>query len=324
MELQKHQDLLWLEELEKRGGLTADQQRELNYKRLGFRGEDEFGQLMRRYMPSDWQLLQDVRLKTIAGEIQMDAVLLNNLGLSVFEVKNYTADYHYSAGRWQVNGRPKHHDDFQQLERTAGLLTQQLQRNGFNLPVHQYVVYINEEDTVEIDDESLPFIKRAKLRRFINLSIDNCQSAPYQTYPRETEWLLSQHQPDDRRLTLSDGEFTELKKGIYCVNCHSFELECDRYHVHCRSCRYSESKEKAIVRTICDYGILFPYRGLTPIELARFMEPSVPYKNLFFVLSKHFVKQPNKGQYINPQSSFKTHFPNLAFHYKDKAHPDQI
>lgn len=265
MQLQKHQQLLWLEEIEKRKGLIGSEQRELKQMQAGFSGEEYFGRYLRNLIPKDWVLLQDIRVKILNGEIQIDAILINNLGLTLFEVKNYTADYQYSDGRWKVNGKVKYHNDFLQLDRTVDLLKVHMQLHGFNNPVSSFIVYINEEDTVEIDDPSLPFIKHAKLGRFIKKMMKDCQQAPTHNFQREAEWLLSQHQNDERRLSLTDDRFATIEKGIYCVACNSFNIDCDRYHVYCNDCHFSESKEKALVRTICDYGILFPFRNLSEV-----------------------------------------------------------
>ena len=140
MELRKHQELLWLEEMEKRGGLKEEGLRELQLRRKGYEGEADFGHLLHDYLPNNWLFIQDLRLKSVAGELQIDALLVNPLGLTVFEVKNYTADYQYSEGSWRVNGRAKVHNDFQQLERTVALLRQLLEQNGFKVPIEQYVV----------------------------------------------------------------------------------------------------------------------------------------------------------------------------------------
>ncbi len=317
MKLQKHRDLLWLEEMQKRGGLTLEGQRDLKNKRGGFQGEDEFGKIMRQCMLEHWQLLQDVHLKTFSGEIQIDAILVNNLGFTVFEVKNYTADYQYSQGRWQVNGRLKYHDGFLQLERTTGLLKQLLQQNGFKLPMLNYVVYINEEDTVEIDDDSLPYLKRSKLHRFIKDTIDKCQKAPNKNYQRESEWLLNQHQTDERRLTLTADSYQKIKKHPYCVACTSFDIETHRYHIHCLSCHHKESKEKMIVRSICCYGILFPYEQLTAAELTRFLGPTINYSTLLRTLAKNFTRIPHTTKYKNEQLEFEQLFLETSFRYID-------
>lgn len=321
MKLRKHQELLWLEEMERRGGLTAEGQQELKHKRAGFQGEEAFGHIVRQMLPTNWQLLQDIRLKTTGGEIQVDAILVNNLGLTVFEVKNYTADYHYSQGRWQVNGRPKYHDDFLQLERTAGLLEQLLKQKGFNVPIQKYVVYINEEDSVEIDDATLPYLKRAKLRRFIKDAINHCQIAPHQSYDRESDWLVSQHQADERRLTLRADDYATIKRGIYCEQCESFDHVYHRFHIQCSNCHHKESKEKAILRMACAYGILFPYEALAAIELKWFIGESIGYSSIVRTLRKHFDKSPHTRKYINKQLTYNDLFPDTSFKYGEKS-PD--
>lgn len=317
MILQKQQQLQWLEEMDRRQALTADEKKDLNYRQIGFAGEESLGQILRDLIPSDWLLFQDIRLKMLSGEIQLDAVLFNGLGLTVFEAKNYTADYDYSNGQWKVNGRVKYHNDFQQLDRSVGLLSQELRRNGFNPPIHKYVVYINEDDTVEIDDLTLPFLKRAKIRRFVKQAIKDCQHKPVQSFQREADWLLGQHQSDDRRYSLTGDRSVTLRKGIYCVNCGAFGVEASRFHVTCSHCNYSESKEKAVLRTICAYGVLYPYMDLMASDLMEFIGPDIPYTTVYYTLGKFFIKRLNTTYYINPQSSFDIKFGQIIFKYKD-------
>ena len=318
MKLRKHQELLWLEELERRGGLTEELQRELMKRRTGYQGEEDFGQVMSEFMPKNWLLIQDLRLKTLGGEIQIDAVLVNNVGLTVFEVKNYSADYQYISGSWHVNGRKKYHDDFKQLDRTADLLSQLLHQKGFKVPVKQFVVYINEQDSVEIDDASLPFLKRATIRRFIKSEKERGQIAPNQNYNCESDWLLQKHVADDRRLSLSEADYLKLEKGIYCVRCHSFSLESTRYHLCCQDCHYKESKEKAIVRTICDYGLLFPYKDLNVVEMSEFIGEIVSLSSLYILFGKYFEKKERSNSYMNPLLPFQYTDLPTNFYYKDK------
>lgn len=317
MILKKQQQLQWLEEMDRRQALTVDEKQDLTHRQIGFAGEESLGQILRALIPSDWFLVQDVRLKMFSGEIQLDAVLFNGLGLTVFEVKNYIADYDYSNGQWKVNGRVKYHNDFQQLDRTVGLLSQELRRNGFELPIHKYVVYINEDDTVEIDDLTLPFLKRAKLRRYVKQAISDCQHKPVQSFQREADWLLGQHQADERRYSLTADRFVTLRKGIYCSKCGSFDLGHSRFHVTCPHCHYSESKEKAVLRTICAYGVLNPYKDLSVCDLMEFIGRDIAYSTVYYTLGKFFTKRPNSARFLNPQISFDNRHDQTSFKYKD-------
>lgn len=84
--------------METRRGLALVSKRELNQKN-GYLGEADLGRLISECIQKNWLLMQDVCLKTSSGEIQIDAIWVNNLGLTIFEIKNYTADYQYLAGR---------------------------------------------------------------------------------------------------------------------------------------------------------------------------------------------------------------------------------
>lgn len=160
------------------------------------------------------------------------------------------------------------------------------------------VIYINEQDTVEIDNPTLPYLKRAMLHRFIKGAINSCQVAPNQTYDEEVDWLIKQHLEDERRLNLTEEEFADIKKGIYCVKCASFAIEMKGNHFHCQNSHFGEAKEKAIVRTIYDYSLLFPYRNLNIVELIVFIGPNISRKYLYAILVNHFNKNNSRNSIL--------------------------
>lgn len=46
-----------------------------------------------------------------------------------------------------------------------------------------------------------------------------------------------------------------LRKGIHCGFCHNFNIKISKNKISC-VCGYIESKEEAVIRTICEYGAL--------------------------------------------------------------------
>lgn len=109
-----------------------------------------------------------------------------------------------------------------------------------------------------------------------------------------------------------------LVKGIRCVKCGGFELTAIRYHMVC-SYGYREVKEKAIISTICEYGVLKHDADLSIRELMMFLNGNVSYRNLRSVMHKYFikVKDGRYTRYENPTQIYEYAFKNHEFRYKD-------
>lgn len=314
--LYKTQAHYWLEEMYVRQALDEKEQQDLKYRESGFQGEVELASILQKEIPQDWLLLKDLRYRTRGGEIQIDILLVKPSGVTILEVKNYTAEYIYSQGLWQVNGRPKYHDDFRQLERTHQLLAQLMREQGFKIPMSSYVVFISEEDTVDIDDASLPFIKRARLRSFIRKLQEESRKYPQETWQKEVEWLLKNSEEDDHLMSLTAERYAVVQKGIYCPECKSFNTNFYHKHFKCENCYYSEAFSRTVLRMACAFGILFPYEPLRVLRIKSLVDDRIKYNTILNIVTSNFQKHSASNSYVNTHKSFDYLFKDKAFKYK--------
>ncbi|MGO4937964.1 nuclease-related domain-containing protein [Fundicoccus sp. Sow4_H7] len=319
--MRKSQEHQLLEELQSRGRLSPTEEKELFIRRVGFEGELEAFQLISDYKKSEWQLLNDLTFNHDFGEIQVDLLLITQLGWWVFEVKNYDSDYEYRDGKWLVNGRPKARDDFAQLKRTMEIFKNIHRSSGSRGELVGKLLFINESDSVEIvGADSALYLKRAKLKRYLQELAEDCTIFIDDTVniEREAQWLLSWTEKNLRLKSITDDRFESLRKGIYCYLCRSFNTEVVRFHVCCHACGSTEASEKAILRTICGYGVLFPYKNLKTSEVLSLFGGQVKYYRVNKILKKYFEVSSSKGSFINPINSFEYQFLNIKFRYIDK------
>lgn len=320
----KTQEYQWLEELQCRLALTKSEEKEIFIQRVGFDGELEAFKLISEYKQPDWQLLSGLRFTQRMAEIQVDLLLITQMGWVMFEVKNYDSNYHYRDGKWLVNGLPKTRDDFAQLNRTLAILKNVHQRSGASGKLSGKLLFINESDTVEIEGaDSALFVKRAKLKGFMRRLGEDCLNYLDNTHQIavEANWLNAHSEPDLHLRSLTDERYDKMRKGIYCCRCASFHIQFERYHICCESCGAVEAAEKAILRTICGYGILFPYKRLDTREVYSVFGGQVQYQRVKRILSKYFKRNASQIGFINPVKSFEYQFGHIKFAYNDKLLP---
>lgn len=322
----------WLAELNSREGLLEPEKKDFYWKECGFEGEVRFAKLAEKASEPGWHWLFDLRLQTKAGEIQLDAVLICEAGWFCFEVKNYRANYQFSDNRMVVNGVPKYHDAFRQVERSRSIFDKIA--GGFSGvgAVKYYVVFINEADSVEVSEgvSDIPYIKNAKLQGFFQDLRYKCQKVSHlrevlrRDFDEEARRLSAMHEDDNRRYSLTEERFVSLRKGLYCEQCCSFDVEVTRYYVVCRGCGFSEGKEKASLRLVCALGTLLPYERLRPYKVWQLGGGMLGIDSIRNTLIKHSSDSAIDGSYPNRNNSFEKQFAQAHFRYKDKYLPHKI
>lgn len=316
----------WLAEMNCREGLLELEKKDFYWKECGFEGEVRFAKLAEKASEPGWQWLFDLRLQTKAGEIQLDAVLICEAGWFCFEVKNYRANYQFSDNRMVVNGVPKYHDAFRQVERSRSIFDKIA--GGFSGvgAVKYYVVFINEADSVEVSEgvSDIPYIKNAKLQGFFQDLRYKCQKVSHlrevlrRDFDEEARQLRAMHEGDSRRYSLTEERFVSLRKGLYCEQCSSFDVEVTRYYVVCRGCGFCEGKEKASLRLVCALGTLLPYERLRPYKVWQLGGGMLGLKSIRIVMSKNCTQNGMESSFKNTNQSFNKQFGHLDFRYKDK------
>lgn len=99
---------------------------------------------------------------------------------------------------------------------------------------------------------------------------------------------------------------TGVKRGIHCCHCNQFNLKMSHAYVIC-PCGMHEPREEAIVRTICEYIVIYPERELTTQSLTDFFDGAISKSSVFRYLTKHFkqIGVYKSAKFINPQIVFE-------------------
>ena len=307
----------WLHILCARG--SGDDKDVQNLKRLaaGYAGECEFDDWLSSYGRPHWRIFKDIWIDA-GGTTQIDTLLVTGEGVYVFDVKNYSGALEYVDGKWFSGGKRLNKDIFIQLKRSMEKVNLMHYRMGRPGGLHSSIVFINEHNDVKIVDEvDVEVMMRNDIKRKIHKIADEENwngSLDIEQVARGVETFIIPCPYKPREL--EDAEFERLRGGICCVKCSGFDVEVLRYHVQC-GCGHVESKEKAVLRTVCEYGVLRHDRELKLEEVYQFLGGVISKKHLSKVLRRYFklISTGRHAKYENPRSEFDFVFNQYDFYY---------
>ena len=173
------------------------------------------------------------------------------------------------------------------------------------------VAFVNADNIVNIYDQvsNISIIKRNKLRKYI---WDISQTdRNYSGYPIKQDLILNALEkyetvhpyPPDNNLPIE--VFNNIQKGICCSHCGSFTLNIAKKYISC-DCGMHESREEAVVRTICEYGVIYYKDNFTTSELVDFFNGEISRDNVKNILNKFFdqIGSYKNTKYINKMLPF--------------------
>lgn len=311
----------WLEVMYQRGGLDGKDTNRLKNLENGFVGECAFDQFVTEFGGRRWRVYRDVWIDC-GGPTQIDTMIVTNSGIYICDVKNYSGEYSYAGGQWYVNGRSVIKDIFVQLKRSMEKIRMMQHRIGGQFTAEGIIVFINEHFMLELETEvSEKVVCRNQLRKYLH-EIDQ-ESAFGRVSVEKLCSEIEKYIIDCPYLPpiCDEDSFHRLIKGIRCEKCGSFNVDVDRTSVRCGDCQIKMGKEKVVLRSICEYGVVMHHKALKLQELYEFMGGKVEKRYIRSILIRHFemLSIGKHAKYKNPREKFLYLFGNYNFRYKDKT-----
>ena len=321
--LQKNLELQQQEECYYREGLTQKEMYQFQVNMDGFKGEAEVYQLLVKYGNANWIYLHDIWINT-GGTTQLDLVVLTGSGVYIIDAKNYATEYVHQNQQAFANGKLLSKSIFIQLERSmekVNLLFNNLRYNG---EIQGKIVFVNPEGLIRLDEPASEVgMNRAEFIHWIKGIARDEQNLPLANILPIAlkERILNEFQIENPYppVPKSMKEIKQMKRGIKCAKCHSFDITLTMYKVICNQCGHHEVKKKSVVRTLCEYGLIRYREPLTVSECEVFLDGQVSKKYIACTLSKYFRKV-NSGRYAtyaNKNRSFECAFENVEFPFKN-------
>ncbi|MCC5896077.1 MAG: NERD domain-containing protein [Alkalibacterium sp.] len=250
-----------LESLNNRMTLSFSEKSQFENQVKGYEGEQLFDTYIKD-SPVNGLVINDLLLKSRDTHYQIDSLVITENHIYLYEVKNYSGSYEYKAGSIFSESGHVLQSPTAQAERKKGYLYNLLLKLGQKAEISTYVIYINPEFYIYSlpPDPSIIFAGQVSnhLKDLIN------QTKPFSD--RELSLghkLVNLNDDAFRPSNLPEYTFNQLKKGILCPYCFSFEYTNSRQCRICSSCGYQEKTAEAIHRSIEEFRLLFPDNHIT-------------------------------------------------------------
>lgn len=301
-----------LREVDKRNGLEQQEalQQELGRLEKGQNGEQILLDYLNKYGENQWSVLQNTWLNYY-GDFECDLLLLTRTQLYLFEVKNYSASFTFLNNQCLINQQKISHNAISQGQRNTINLERIFQNSSTPFKITRAIIFINADNKVTIHDKvaSVQIISRNELRDFIWEISRSERSTNHQTINENkvlkilNEYATTNPYTPD---TITEEICKQVQKGICCCHCHNFDISTNKSYFIC-PCGMHEPREEAIVRTICEYGVINYQKYLTTPELTQFFNGDISRNSILKYLNKHFEKlgTGRSAKYLNKKVPFE-------------------
>lgn len=306
---------------------TKFKKRHLNLE-AGQKGEQKVMDYIQQYGASHWIVLHNIWLQDF-NRFECDLILITNHTIYIFEIKYYKGIFRYDNGKCFYDSIETSLNPIEQARGNLVNLKKILSNTLPHMTIQAGVIFAGEDHEIQVISapDDIKIVTSNGIRNFI-LNIAK-EEEKVQTSPINAVRVIQElnkyeiphpFQPEP----LTHDEMKEIRPGIYCANCHSFDVKITKFKVSCR-CGLTESREEAIVRTICDYGVLNYKSELTTGELMNFFSKQISRYLLIETLHKHFtmIKNGKYTYYLNkklPYENIRSHFTikeSRIFHHKN-------
>lgn len=282
----KPSELTILEHLQRRMQLSNNDQQSYNSQKKGYEGELLFDSLTEQ-LKCNCLVLNDLLLNINNQHFQIDSLLIFKHSIHLFEVKNYSRDYYYTEEKFLMKDQSEITNPLIQLQRAESLLRQLLLKLNFSLPIHSYVIFINPEFMLYLAPPDKPFIFPSQLNRFLkNLNSDQTQIVD--SHRKLAKDLASLHILENPYPHLPSYNYQHLRKGIHCSACDSFAITLIGMKCVCSLCGKQEHIDKAVVRIVEEFKLLFPNEKITTGKIHEWCMMILSKKSIQRILKKNF------------------------------------
>ncbi len=266
----------------------------------GIEGEKFVLDYIKKYGRKHWKVMQNLWLDYY-GTFESDLLLLTRSGIYPIEIKNYNGFFQYNHGISKLNNREISGNAIYQTRRATKKLRELIGSKFYKPHVQGVLVFVGEDNPIEVSPpiNDIDILQRNQLKGYIQkicevedhgryqqqLNIDKV-AAHLKNYEVENPYQAN---------PISTEEMAQLKKGILCAKCDQATIKISRKFVHC-ACGHVELRDKAMIRTICEYGVLNFEKKLTRKDLFLFLNGQSSMRYLNRILNNYF-EMVRKGKY---------------------------
>lgn len=257
----KPKTLLIRECLSRRMVFTKEEQDIFYNQGKGFDGEGQWD-LRTGKLICDCLVLNDLFLEVKGNSFQIDALLLANNKIYLYDVKNFEGTFYYEDGQMFFPSGKEIKNPFRQLETAASSLRRLLQQLGYSYPIEMAVVFINPTFVLFQAPLDLPVLFLPQLDVHFQM-LNRIRTPITARQKRLAEKLCSLHIKESRFEKRPVYHYEDVRKGACCARCKSFSLFETGHYCACRECGHRERTAELILRHVSEFQLLFPELKIT-------------------------------------------------------------
>lgn len=281
-----------LRELDKRTELNEYFSTMLQQLEAKETGVNKVLKLIHYYAKEHWFYMTDLALD--AHEmIGCDLLLMTRAGIYSFEINDYEGVFEIEDSVCKLNGQKFDGHPIEKINQITSQLKKDAVKNAVQINIQGAALFPNPHNEVisEQKNEAIEIVTADQLDNYLKRIIqeEKDYNGPAMNRPMHLSWLgqIDRHFPM-QPMEVPTGIHQHLYKGIVCCHCGSFEINIGDPYISC-ACGMHESFEEAIVRTICEYGVLNNDKPLEVYNLLHFFDYQISKEHLMKSLDKHFT-----------------------------------
>lgn len=285
---------LILESLNNRMTLSFEDKMNYQNQVKGFEGECLFDQYL-NHLEQPGIVINDLLLSTKNTSYQIDSLLLLNQQISIYEVKNYTGSYTYKDGTLFSESGHAIQDPLGQVNRKKSYLHNLLLNKGYTYSISACVVYADSDFYIYSLPQTKSILFHGQLENHFNQLLRKTGAHPVNREDKKlATHLVSLHNENYRPNHLPSYSFQDLKKGITCPKCFSFQFSRTGEKRKCDSCGFKEKIADAIYRSVLEFRLLFPEMKISVPTIRLWCGSVYNAYHVRSVLTKNFTRH-SKG-----------------------------
>ncbi|MCC5894418.1 MAG: NERD domain-containing protein [Alkalibacterium sp.] len=278
-----------LELLDSRMTLHYREKQHLMTLSKGYEGEVIFDSLVERYLPSDCIVLNDLSLIIGSTPIQIDSLIVTSNAIYLYEIKNYEGNYIDMGGQFRTDSGQDIVSPAGQLNRTTTVFNKLIHQWDSVLQVVPHVVFINSYFFLYEAKKDNSFVFLPQLITHFN-EINRRSSTLSARHYYLADKLLEESKKDlpyQRKIPIYD--FKDLKKGLSCSHCRSFELDITTKMTFCRCCGHKTPLNDLFLSEVQAFKFLFPTEQLTCNVMYEWCGATLPKRRITAILNREFT-----------------------------------
>lgn len=288
-EREKSKLLKGLDLLDRRLELNESDKRYLVNLQKGYYGEQFFDNTVKKVLDKEAIILNDLFIRNKGISFQIDAMILVSDTLFVFEIKNFSGKYiRHSDGFSTVRGYEVA-NPLIQLNRMESFIRQLLNEWHVSIKVEANLLFVEPTFTLYNARVEDPIILPNQVESFLESINRKSKLLAREQYYLANKFikLHETEVPHERQLPYYSYE--ELKKGLSCKTCGSFNMLVTQRSCYCKNCFSKYSVEDIIMNNIKEMQFLFPDLNITTTNVSEWCGNPVHFRKVRKILKDNFI-----------------------------------